>query len=264
MSGTSATPTPWSRRLTLHLLGPTLVAVCGALVVVPYLETRVAREREEALAVRLHADAGAAGEILPWTTGVELEEATARLAAALGVRIGVFAADGRLLAEAPRHATSETPAATPPDVQGALASGEGRSIASRDAESHPTLAMAVRRERDGVVRVVAKLSTPGSTSFGTGVVLPDGRIATNCHVIPGDQRVAVLEGGAAVAVERAEGDLAADLCMLRGSGFAAPPARLGDARTLKIGDEVVAKRAKGHFPDTAEIVAAVSAAVKAG
>jgi selenoprotein W-related protein len=33
---------------------------------------------------------------------------------------------------------------------------------------------------------------------------------------------------------------------------------------VRVGDEVVAKRAKGHFPDTAEIVAAVSAAVKAG
>ena len=33
---------------------------------------------------------------------------------------------------------------------------------------------------------------------------------------------------------------------------------------VRVGDEVVAKRGKGHFPDTAEIVAAVSAAVKAG
>jgi selenoprotein W-related protein len=33
---------------------------------------------------------------------------------------------------------------------------------------------------------------------------------------------------------------------------------------VRVGDEVVAKRAKSHFPDTAEIVAAVSAAVKAG
>lgn len=30
------------------------------------------------------------------------------------------------------------------------------------------------------------------------------------------------------------------------------------------GEKVVAQRAKGHFPDTAEIVAAVSAALKAG
>ncbi len=33
---------------------------------------------------------------------------------------------------------------------------------------------------------------------------------------------------------------------------------------VRVDDETVAKRAKGHFPDTAEIVAAVSAAVKAG
>jgi selenoprotein W-related protein len=33
---------------------------------------------------------------------------------------------------------------------------------------------------------------------------------------------------------------------------------------VRVGDEVVAKRAKGHFPETTEIVAAVAAAVKAG
>ncbi|HEY6995544.1 MAG TPA: Rdx family protein [Xanthobacteraceae bacterium] len=33
---------------------------------------------------------------------------------------------------------------------------------------------------------------------------------------------------------------------------------------VRVGKETVAKRAKDHFPDTAEIVAAVSAALKAG
>lgn len=31
---------------------------------------------------------------------------------------------------------------------------------------------------------------------------------------------------------------------------------------VRVGDTVVAKRSRGHFPDTAEIVAAVSAALK--
>lgn len=33
---------------------------------------------------------------------------------------------------------------------------------------------------------------------------------------------------------------------------------------VQVGGKVVAKRVKGHFPDAAEIVAAVSAALKAG
>jgi selenoprotein W-related protein len=33
---------------------------------------------------------------------------------------------------------------------------------------------------------------------------------------------------------------------------------------VRVGDKVVAKRIKGHFPDPAEIVEAVSAAVRAG
>jgi selenoprotein W-related protein len=33
---------------------------------------------------------------------------------------------------------------------------------------------------------------------------------------------------------------------------------------VRVGDEVVAKRIKGHFPDTAEIVETVSVAVRDG
>lgn len=33
---------------------------------------------------------------------------------------------------------------------------------------------------------------------------------------------------------------------------------------VRVGDEIVAKRVKGHFPETTEIVKAVSAAVKGG
>jgi selenoprotein W-related protein len=34
----------------------------------------------------------------------------------------------------------------------------------------------------------------------------------------------------------------------------------GGVFEVRVGDKVVAKRAKGHFPDTAEVVAAVAAA----
>lgn len=90
-----------------------------------------------------------------------------------------------------------------------------------------------------VIRVVA--SVPGrGTSFGSGVVLPGGRVATNCHVIPDPRRVAVMDGGARTEALRNLGDPAADLCVLEMDHLAAPAARLGAASSLKVGDEVVA------------------------
>jgi serine protease Do len=90
-----------------------------------------------------------------------------------------------------------------------------------------------------IIRVVA--TVPGSgTSFGPGVVLPGGRVATNCHVILEIGRIAVMDAGNRAESMRTVGDTAADLCVLEAGSLAAPPARLGAAASLKVGDEVVA------------------------
>lgn len=91
-----------------------------------------------------------------------------------------------------------------------------------------------------VVRVIAKIPNSNSTSFGSGVILPDGRIATNCHVIPGPGKVVVIEGGAAVEGQRGPGDLVADLCVLNAATLTGPRARTDAAQALQVGDEVVA------------------------
>jgi serine protease Do len=91
-----------------------------------------------------------------------------------------------------------------------------------------------------VVRVVARLQGTNSTSFGSGVVLSDGRVVTNCHVIPGSGRVLVMEGALGTEVERGPGDLAADLCVLRPVALTAPPAQIAAAHALEVGDDVVA------------------------
>jgi len=91
-----------------------------------------------------------------------------------------------------------------------------------------------------VVRVVARLPDSNRISFGSGVVLPDGRIATNCHVIPGAGKVAIMEGAAGIEVERGPGDLATDLCVLNPIALAAPRAQTAAAHALEVGDEVVA------------------------
>lgn len=91
-----------------------------------------------------------------------------------------------------------------------------------------------------VVRVVARIPNSNSTSIGSGVVLPDGRVVTNCHVIPGSGRVLVMDGALGTEVERGPGDLAADLCVLHPVALTAAPAQTAAAHTLEVGDDVVA------------------------
>jgi serine protease Do len=91
-----------------------------------------------------------------------------------------------------------------------------------------------------VVRVVARIPNSNNTSFGSGVVLPDGRVVTNCHVIPGDGGVVVMEGVLGTAVERGPSDLGEDLCVLHAVALTAPRAHIGVAHALAVGDEVVA------------------------
>ena len=91
-----------------------------------------------------------------------------------------------------------------------------------------------------VVRVVAKLQGTNSSSFGSGVILSDGRVVTNCHVIPGAGPVIVMEGAVGIEVERGPSDLTADLCVLNALSISAHRAQIAAAHALQVGDEVVA------------------------
>lgn len=96
-----------------------------------------------------------------------------------------------------------------------------------------------RRAAVSVVRVVA--STAHSRgSFGSGVVIPGGRVATNCHVTRGASGLSVVENGARADVLEQLGDPAADVCVLRVGRLNTPAAALGGSRGLQIGDEVTA------------------------
>lgn len=90
-----------------------------------------------------------------------------------------------------------------------------------------------------VIRVVAHVPGVG-TSFGSGVVLPGGRVATNCHVIPASPTAAVLDGGSRIEADSMVGDLGADLCVLHTRVLGAPAVKMTSVRSLQVGDEVVA------------------------
>lgn len=107
----------------------------------------------------------------------------------------------------------------------------------------PVLALdyaAYGKVASSVVRIAARLPGTNSTSLGSGVALPDGRIVTNCHVIPGAGKVIVMQGALGSEVERGPSDADADLCVLRPVALSVPRAQTGTSRALRVGDEVVA------------------------
>lgn len=88
-----------------------------------------------------------------------------------------------------------------------------------------------------VVRVVAS-HPDAAASLGSGVVLPGGNVATNCHVTRHAATLAITDGMTRIGVDGEIGDLGADLCVLHVGATSAPAVRVGDAARLKVGDEV--------------------------
>ncbi len=76
--------------------------------------------------------------------------------------------------------------------------------------------------------------------MGSGVVLTDGAIATNCHVIKGATTLVVRYQGREYAADKQYTDWDRDTCTLNAKNLKAPAVRLGTTRGLKIGAKVYA------------------------
>ena len=103
----------------------------------------------------------------------------------------------------------------------------------------------------GIVVVSAMDARGREVAQGSGVVVSENTVATNCHVVSGAQLIAVRQAANARAQEsyRMKAKLTAqeadrDLCILFVAGLsdapAAVPVPLGNARDTSIGDEVYA------------------------
>src|SRR3712207_2701735 len=82
----------------------------------------------------------------------------------------------------------------------------------------------------------------GGGGAGSAVVVPgEGLMLTNAHVV-GRSRAgrAVFADGSETAVEVVGADPLSDLAVVRARGATPPPAQLGDAATLRVGQLVVA------------------------
>ncbi|WP_162910920.1 S1 family peptidase [Azohydromonas sediminis] len=97
------------------------------------------------------------------------------------------------------------------------------------------------------VTQVEALRSEGGIALGSGVVVAPGRVVTNCHVTHDAVSIQVARGGDRMPVHAQAADVEHDLCVLDVPGLPNPPAVLGDARSLRIGDAVIALGFTGGF-----------------
>ena len=89
--------------------------------------------------------------------------------------------------------------------------------------------------------VVENIDAEGKMkSMGSGVVLPDGDVVTNCHVIKGASRLKVRSGNNEHPATLRYSDWDRDVCSLSVVGLSAPAAVVGSTKTLKVGAKVYA------------------------
>lgn len=94
--------------------------------------------------------------------------------------------------------------------------------------------------KDSVVIVKTRDTKGELKGQGSGVILPSGMIATNCHVVGDGASYQVFQGKLlAGAILYAE-DNDKDICLLDAKGFSGKPAQLGTASSLKVGSAVYA------------------------
>src|SRR5258708_23205228 len=125
---------------------------------------------------------------------------------------------------------------------GAAAAPSASDAEILDAYSHAVTSVA-DTVGPAVVRVEVHNKNGRPGGVGSGVVIaPDGLVLTNCHVVEGATEVGVQAAGGRVMDARRVGeDPDPDLAVLRaGSARDLPSATLGDSKTLKRGQLVVA------------------------
>jgi S1-C subfamily serine protease len=111
-----------------------------------------------------------------------------------------------------------------------------------DAYSHAVTSVA-DTVGPAVVRVEVRGANGRPGGVGSGVIIaPDGLVLTNCHVVEGAKEIHIQDADGRVMEARKLGeDGDTDLALLRaGAARDLPTAKLGDSKTLKRGQLVVA------------------------
>lgn len=94
--------------------------------------------------------------------------------------------------------------------------------------------------KDSVVVVKALNGEGAVISQGSGVLLPTGKIATNCHVVENGAYFQVGRDQSFAPATFFAGDGDKDICLLQADKISGTPTQLGTAATLKVGEPVYA------------------------
>jgi len=107
--------------------------------------------------------------------------------------------------------------------------------------AHALTASQVFEKVNVSVVIVKSLDANGKTiMLGSGVILPTGKIGTNCHVVQSGSTFRVGGGLQFVTATLWGSDEDKDVCLLEAAGLAGEAAQLGKARNLKVGETVYA------------------------
>src|SRR3989344_8800510 len=94
--------------------------------------------------------------------------------------------------------------------------------------------------KDSVV-VVKTLDAKGKEKGqASGVLLPSGKVGTNCHVVEGGASFQVGRNKTFIPATLHAGDRDKDICLLDAPGIKGRAAQLGKAKDLKVGEAVYA------------------------
>jgi S1-C subfamily serine protease len=94
--------------------------------------------------------------------------------------------------------------------------------------------------KDSVVVIKSLDATGEGEAQGSGVILPSGKIATNCHVLKNGVSFLAGRGKNLVPATFYAGDADKYICLLDAKGISGKPANLGKAGSLKVGEPVYA------------------------
>ena len=83
-------------------------------------------------------------------------------------------------------------------------------------------------------------SSQGGIGMGTGVVVAEGKVITNCHVTKDAERIQLVQEGIQWDVTAMAPDMHHDLCLLTVSRLNLPAIKIGSTSKLNVGDEVAA------------------------
>lgn len=91
------------------------------------------------------------------------------------------------------------------------------------------------------VVVVKTLDAKGKeTGMGSGVILPSGKVGTNCHVVAGGASFQVGRNKTFLPATLDSGDRDKDICLLDAPGLKGRAVKIGKATALKVGETVYA------------------------